>query len=361
MSRSVCVIIPSVGNPDELGIVLDGLQSQDYFGPLEVVVVGPANDPGRNQAESRGIRFIDDQGCRTRADACNVAIAATESELVMFTDDDVIVPEEWVSSLSRWFERPEVAGVGGPNFGPPEHSTLLQQVIDVSFCSRIFTTGTNYGKIGESELEEVEQLPGVNSAYRRSVLKEVGSFSEGSIGAEDVLLDHSIRSSGHRLWTDRTAIMWHRRRNLARVRKQISNYGLVRTLVSNQHSELRSWSHVMVALFPPIVIASFAAFYWGSNNGGFATPWWDFSLNALELSFERIGVLALPWLIILYNVIAWYGSAVGNSPNRSLATVFLSPIVIFTLHWSYGIGVLRGWWRIFTGNPGMQIDDRTRA
>ncbi|MEC7686743.1 MAG: glycosyltransferase [Candidatus Thermoplasmatota archaeon] len=361
MSRSVCVIIPSVGNPDELGIVLDGLQSQDYFGPLEVVVVGPANDPGRNQAESRGIRFIDDQGCRTRADACNVAIAATESELVMFTDDDVIVPEEWVSSLSRWFERPEVAGVGGPNFGPPEHSTLLQQVIDVSFCSRIFTTGTNYGKIGESELEEVEQLPGVNSAYRRSVLKEVGSFSEGSIGAEDVLLDHSIRSSGHRLWTDRTAIMWHRRRNLTRVRKQISNYGLVRTLVSNQHSELRSWSHVMVALFPPIVIASFAAFYWGSNNGGFATPWWDFSLNALELSFERIGVLALPWLIILYNVIAWYGSAVGNSPNRSLATVFLSPIVIFTLHWSYGIGVLRGWWRIFTGNPGMQIDDRTRA
>ena len=43
MSRSVCVIIPSVGNADELGIVLDGLQSQDYFGPLEIVVVGPTN------------------------------------------------------------------------------------------------------------------------------------------------------------------------------------------------------------------------------------------------------------------------------------------------------------------------------
>ena len=41
----------------------------------------------------------------------------------MFTDDDVIVPEEWVSRLSRWFEQPEVAGVGGPNFGPPDHST----------------------------------------------------------------------------------------------------------------------------------------------------------------------------------------------------------------------------------------------
>ena len=342
MSRSVCVIIPSVGNPDELGIVLDGLQAQDYLGILEVVVVGPANDPGRKQAESRGVRFIDDEGCRTRADACNVALGGTESELVMFTDDDVIVPEEWVSRLSHWFERPEVAGVGGPNFGPPDHSTLQQQVIDVSFCSRIFTAGTNYGKVGVSELEEVEQLPGVNSAYRRSVLDEVGGFPEGSIGAEDVLLDQRIRSSGHRLWTDRSAIMWHRRRNLARVRKQISNYGLVRTLASNQHPELRSWSHVMVALFPPIVIATLAAFYWGSDNGGLASPWWDFSPNALELGLARVSALALPWLIALYNLIAWYGSAAGSSPNRSLTTVFLSPIVIFTLHWSYGIGVLRG-------------------
>ncbi len=360
MSRSVCVIIPSVGNSDELGIVLDGLQSQDYFGPLEVVVVGPSSDPGRKEAESRGIRFIDDQGSRTRADACNVALAATDSELVMFTDDDVIVPEEWVSRLSRWFERPEVAGVGGPNFGPPEHSTLQQQVIDVSFCSRIFTAGTNYGKRGESELQEVEQLPGVNSSYRRSVLKEIGGFPEGSIGAEDVLLDYLIRSAGHRLWTDRSAVMWHRRRNLSRVRKQISNYGLVRTLASNQHPELRAWSHVMVALFPPIVIAAFAAFYWGSQNGGLESPWWDFSLSTMELGLERLSVLALPWLIALYNVIAWYGSATGNSPNRNIATVFLSPIVTFALHWGYGIGVLRGRWRIFTGNPGMQIDDRSR-
>ena len=360
MSRSVCVIVPSVGNSDELGIVLDGLQSQDYFGPLEVVVVGPSSDSGRQEAVSRGIRFIDDQGSRTRADACNVALAATDSELVMFTDDDVIVPEEWVSRLSRWFERPEVAGVGGPNFGPPEHSTLQQQVIDVSFCSRIFTAGTNYGKRGESELQEVEQLPGVNSSYRRSVLKEIGGFPEGSIGAEDVLLDHLIRSAGHRLWTDRSAVMWHRRRNLSRVRKQISNYGLVRTLASNQHPELRAWSHVMVALFPPIVIAAFAAFYWGSQNGGLESPWWDFSLSTMELGLERLSVLALPWLIALYNVIAWYGSATGNSPNRNIATVFLSPIVTFVLHWGYGIGVLRGRWRIFTGNPGMQIDDRSR-
>ena len=125
MSRSVCVIVPSVANAVELGITLDGLLSQTYYGPLEIVVVGPGSDSGREQAESRGVRFIDDAASRTRGDACNVALEATESDLVMFTDDDVIVPKEWVANLARWFERPGVAGVGGPNFAPDRKSTRL--------------------------------------------------------------------------------------------------------------------------------------------------------------------------------------------------------------------------------------------
>ena len=53
MSRSVCVIVPSIGNAEELGVTLDGLLSQTYP-ELEVVVVGPDDDSGReapNRAE----------------------------------------------------------------------------------------------------------------------------------------------------------------------------------------------------------------------------------------------------------------------------------------------------------------------
>jgi len=62
----------------------------------------------------------------------------------------------------------------------------------------------------------------------------------------------------------------------------------------------------------------------------------------------------------LYNLLAWYGSAKGNSPSKSALTIFLSSIVTYSLHWNYGIGVLRGKWRIFNGRPGLQIDDRYR-
>ena len=259
---SVTVIIPSVRNHEELDIVLKGLRKQTYVGEIEIVVVGPTNDPGKSVCQENNIRFIDDEGSRTRADACNVAIDSTNSELIFFTDDDVIVPENWIEKLVPWYENEDVSGVGGPNFAPVKESTMWQQVIDVAFCSTIFTAGTNYGKLGKKELDEVNQLPGVNSSYRRSVLEEVGGFDQGAIGAEDVMLDHKIRLTGKKLWTDRSAVMWHRRRNLSRVKKQIRNYGLVRTLASHQYPELRAPTHTVVAFFPPLVVAAFGFFFW---------------------------------------------------------------------------------------------------
>ncbi len=160
VSTRVCVIIPSLRNHVELGIALDGLANQSWPSEtgdhLEVVVVGPSGDSGQAVAEAKGARFIDDEGSRTRADACNVALNQVNCDFVLFTDDDVWVPEDWVARLVRWFERPEVAGVGGPNFAPPDKSTFWQRVIDVTFCSKWVTAGTNYGKRGTAELELAE-------------------------------------------------------------------------------------------------------------------------------------------------------------------------------------------------------------
>ena len=76
MPSKVCVIVPTVGNPEELGVVLDGLASQS-FSDMEVVVVGPGGDPGREIALQRGVRYLDEGDSKTRADACNLAIEET--------------------------------------------------------------------------------------------------------------------------------------------------------------------------------------------------------------------------------------------------------------------------------------------
>lgn len=355
----VCVLIPTLRNPEELGIALSGLAEQDWEGELEIVVVGPGGDPGEAVAAAHGARYIDDAGSRTRADACNVALGQIDCDLVLFTDDDVWVPKDWVSRLVPWFEDEKVAGVGGPNFAPPDdRSTFWQRVIDVTFCSKWVTAGTNYGNRGDDQLTPADQLPGVNAAYRKSVLDEVGGFDDGAIGCEDAMMDHRIEAAGHRLWQDRDAIMWHRRRSPGRVRKQIQNYGLVRILAAHIHPGMKAWSHTAVGLFPLLVLAAAAACVWGLANGGLTLP--NFWEGPIDL--PRIMAHSPISLGMLYLALCWAGAALGNSPSRSVATVLFAPLMTFLMHWSYGTGVLRAWWRIHvSGNSGLQVDDKDRS
>ncbi len=360
----VRIIVPTLRNHEELAIVLQGLSNQTWEGDIGVICVGPTDDPGEMVAEEFGATWIDDEGSRTRADACNVALASIDCDLVLFTDDDVWVPETWVASLVGWFDREEVAGVGGPNFAPPDsRSTFWQRVIDVTFCSRWVTAGTNYGNRGVNDLEEVEQLPGVNAAYRKSVLDEVGGFDQGAIGCEDAMLDYRIRAAGHRLWQDREAIIWHRRRNPPRVRKQIENYGLVRILASHLHPGMRTWSHIAVGLFPPFLLLGILSFVWGVANGGLAWPaFWDISTAAVPMGVPRAAVHTPSSLGAIYLILCWLGAAFGTSPSKSATTVIAAPLMTLLMHLSYGRGVLRAWWRIrITGKLGLQIDDKDRA
>ncbi|MBC8437975.1 MAG: glycosyltransferase, partial [Euryarchaeota archaeon] len=301
---------------------------------------------------------------RTRADACNVALREVNCSLVLFTDDDVWVEPDWAGKLIRWFDRDEVAGVGGPNFAPPDgRSTFWQRVIDVTFCSKWVTAGTNYGKRGVEDLELAEQLPGVNAAYRKSVLDEVGGFDDGAIGCEDAMLDHRIENAGHKLWTDGSAIMWHRRRNPSRVRKQIQNYGLVRILASDIHPGMKAWSHTAVGLFPLLTIAALSSFIWGAFSGGLAWPEvWDISPQVVPFGWPRTAVHLPVSLGMVYLLLCWAGAAKGNSPSRTLGTVLVAPLMTFLLHWSYGTGVLKAWWRIYVSkNAGLQVDDKDRS
>ena len=114
---------------------------------------------------------------------------------------------------------------GGPNFAP-EDDPWLSKCTDVAFCAKVMTAGTRYGARPDGRLVKVNHNPGVNVAYRTSVLREVGGFDEGAIGAEDVLLDSKITKSGYSLFLDPTNVMPHRRRPLLRpMMRQIRNYG----------------------------------------------------------------------------------------------------------------------------------------
>jgi len=344
----VTVLIPTLNNPKELEIVLKSLNKQTWKGNLEIAVVGPTNDSGKEITLSNSAKWIDDKGSRNRADACNVGIKEINCDILLFTDDDVIPGEDWVEKLVRWFQRDEVAGVGGQNWAP-DSDPLLAKVADVAFGAKYVTAGTRYGKVSKGELIEIEHNPGCNSAYRKEVLDEVKGFEPGCIGAEDVVLDHKIRSKGYKLWFDPESIMPHRRRVPPALFKQMKNYGYVRTLANSRWPELRSWSHLAIAMFPLLFFSAIMSIAC------------NFIISQSSELYLQIPVI----LAITYLSICWLGAILGNSPHKNITTLFLSPLMIFCAHFYYGIGVLKGLFQIYVGagaaaGLGIQIDDKQR-
>jgi GT2 family glycosyltransferase len=360
----VCVLIPTLRNSLQLEVVLKSLASQDHHSDFDVAVVGPTGDAGQEVTEKYGRRWIDDAGSRNRADACNVGIKAIDCDILLFTDDDVIPPSDWVGKLVRWFERPEVAAVGGPNFAPDEDPRWAKAA-DVAFTAKWMTAGTRYGKVPPGELVEIEHNPGCNSAYRKSVLDQVGGYEPGCIGAEDVVLDEKIRAEGHRIWFDPTAVMPHRRRLPVRpYMQQLRNYGYVRTLANARWPNLAVWSHSVIGFFPILAMLGIITLFAGGLSGGATEePWFTFEG---EWNWARIAFHGSLGLMCAYVVLCWSGAALGNSPHRNPFTVLVSPILIFLAHWSYGGGVVRGWKQIRFGGGaeaglGVQLDDKDRS
>ncbi len=344
----VAILIPTLNNHKELDVVLKSLTNQTWKGELEIAVVGPTNDPGKKITKAHNATWIDDKGSRNRADACNVGIKVINCDILLFTDDDVIPKNDWVAKLVRWFERKEVAGVGGQNWAP-ETDPFMAKVTDVAFGAKYVTAGTRYGKVEQGELVEVTHNPGCNSGYRKNILDEIDGFESGCIGAEDVVLDHKIRSKGYKLWFDPESIMPHRRRTPPALLKQMRNYGYVRTLANSRWPDLRSWSHLAIAMFPILFFTAIFSMIYSFTN-----------LTTNPLFFE------LPFtLSIIYITICLFGALLGNSPHKRFTTIFCSPAIIFCAHYYYGIGVLKGLSQIYIGEGadaglGIQLDDKKR-
>ena len=358
-----CVLIPTINAASMLKQALSTLEKQTYVGKYEVWVIdSQSTDNTQEIAEAHGAKWILDTST-SRADACNRGISeihqahSEEEVVVLFTDDDALLPPDWIENHMRWYGRKEVSGIGGQNWAPDD-DPWTAKCSDVVIGARWITLGTRYGKAPKGELVEISHNPGVNASYRLSALLSVNGFEDGSIGAEDVELDSKLRSSGHRLWFDPTIRVGHRRRRTRKFAKQMRNYGKVRRILNSRDPDLASVSHQLILFFP--ILCYLSAFTIGGS----------LLLKYLETSVPyqhiiRTISIGFGVLIGVYILLCWVGSAFGKSPQRRISTIIVAPFFAFIAHFNYGMGIKDGNSHIKRHGDkagfGHHIDDRVRS
>lgn len=128
--------------------------------------------------------------------ALNTGLEYVSGDIVVFTDDDVVPPSEWLQTILDHFDHcPASAGVGG--------MVVLHNLLDLPFTINL--TDTAFSIDTSSFTPDNSPLMGCNMAFRMSAIKQTDGFDEvlgpGTTiqAAEDLDFLYQIISHGHTL------------------------------------------------------------------------------------------------------------------------------------------------------------------
>ena len=217
----VSIVVSTRNRASLLPHGLRSLTVQSSAVPFEIVVVdnGSSDSTGNMVREwsrrDERVRLVEEPKVGLSF-AKNAGLRSVRGSLVLFTDDDVVVPEGWVATYVAFFAaRLDFRGLAGGPILPIAHD-LSPWPPWVSPAATVDLPRLYHGP-RERSLEGAEWIWGANMAGRATYLNEVGGFDE-SVGRsgdergtfEDVELVDRVRTAGGKVWYCPTAIVHHR-------------------------------------------------------------------------------------------------------------------------------------------------------
>ncbi|MBI1809507.1 MAG: glycosyltransferase, partial [Gemmatimonadetes bacterium] len=202
----VAVIVPAFREEKVIVRTVESLLAQDYVGPLEIIVVDDGSpdetyDVARQtfDGEPRVRVFRKSNG--GKSSALNYGIARTEAEIVVCLDADTQFEPQTVTALVAPLADPAVGAVAvNAKVGNRVNLVTRWQALE-------YVTSQNLDRRAFSLLDCITVIPGAVGAWRRSVVLEVGGFTNDTL-AEDQDLTIRIRRAGHKIGYSETAIAW---------------------------------------------------------------------------------------------------------------------------------------------------------
>ncbi len=145
-----------------------------------------------------------------RSAALNAGIAEAKGEILVFTDDDVLLHTDWLANLKRTFDDFDCAAVAGRVVAQWNHPKPDWLVMEDHYAVTRFDLG--------DEPKEIRVPPlGANSAFRKDVFGKYGLFrldlgvrgSEHTITCDDTEFGERLIRGGEKIVYCPTAIVYH--------------------------------------------------------------------------------------------------------------------------------------------------------
>lgn len=238
----VSVIIASYNRAGSLRKCLESLDLQTYRSDsFEIIVVddGSTDETGEMLQQFKARAAVNVAIFRQANSGVSVArnagIAQAQFEHLAFTDDDCILPPDWLQQINCFWSTAgdEVAGIGGPL------NTITANNASFVSCFLHYIDEFNHIPVLTSWLvrpihisrlkggETVPYLRTSNATFKKKFLQEISGFDPAfrKPGGEDPDLCYRLMKKGYRFQFEKTLVVGHHsRESLKAYFRTLSNY-----------------------------------------------------------------------------------------------------------------------------------------
>lgn len=224
------VVICTRDRTEDLERCLDGLMAMTHRAPILVVDNAPSTEDTRHLvARYPEVTYLREP--KPGLDnARNTALAAVETPIAAFIDDDAAPDRHWLAMLLRNFVDPSVMAATGLTMALELDSDAQIAFQKVGGFTRGFKP-TIHDAASCDPFKAWHCGAGVNMALRRAVVDLVGPFDPAldagtrALAGGDTDLFRRILQAGYRIAYDPRALNWHRhRRSMGELQQQIYGY-----------------------------------------------------------------------------------------------------------------------------------------
>lgn len=326
----VSVIVPAYNAESTIGDTIRSILSQDYAGPVELIVADGSDDAKtaeRVREVAPDARVVRNPK-KTIPDGLNAALQAATASIVVRCDAHARLPPNYLRRAVATLRRTGAGNVGGRQV--PVGTSWFARAVALAQTTWLGTGGARHRQGGAEGAVDTVYL----GAFRRDALAKIGGFNAECWVNEDYEVNWRLRSQGEVVWFDPALeVIYQPRQSLRALARQYFNYGGGKLTMLRLYPKSVRLRQVAAPALLLGMVASAVLAGSGAVAAALATP--------------------VVWLGVLI------GGAVVVGLQRRDSSALLLPLVLATIHLSWGSGFLAA--ALFGARPALGFATRPRA
>jgi len=336
----VSIIIPCRNEEKYISQCINSLLGNNYPKDLiEIMVIDGMSEDNTRKIIKEYIKkysFIKliDNSAKIVPSAMNIGIKKAKGEIIIRIDAHNNYASDYIEKLIFWLERSKADSVGGICFTKPGAETVVAKAIAISL-SHPFGVGNSYFRIGSKEPRYVDTVP--FGCYKREVFEKIGLFDEDLVRNQDDEFNFRlIKNGGKVLLVPEIVSNYYARDSIYKLWKMYFQYGYFKPLIAKRVGGILTWRQIIPGLFLCILVTT-----------------------GILSFFSKLFLWLFLLIIGLYVVTNFFFSFFISVKKNRLKLLLFLPLSFTTLHFSYGLGYLKGIWDfiVFKKNLKEKIKD----